>query len=124
MDSMLVTIAPEPDRVRMLGTVEGRDVLKAVLGPLHGRPARAAATLLRGLAGWQQRPLSVVLCVDDRADSSALGLFEALHDGLIALPAEIGIAAHLRPRGRRRPALPGLGDFRDLRAFACGRAAR
>src|SRR5688500_11195315 len=72
MDWIQVTIAPEPDRVRMLAPADQGDLLKAVLGPARACHPRAAATMLEGLALWHQRPLSVVLCADDSGHSSAL----------------------------------------------------
>ncbi len=111
--AILVTIAPEPERVRMLVTTAERDLLKAVLGPARGCHPRAAATLLEGLALWHQRPLSVVLCVDEQAHSPALELCDALGFGQRTLHYEVGVAYH--PRARRRRCLGGLGDFRDLR---------
>jgi hypothetical protein len=117
MERMVVTIAPEPERVRLLATTEQGDLLKAVLGPAHACHPRAAATLLEGLALWHQRPLSVVLCVDASVDSSALCLCDALGVGAPTVHYEVGIAFH--PRGvRSRRTLHGLGDFRDLRPFA------
>jgi hypothetical protein len=122
-DSITVTIAPEPGRVRLLATTPTHDVLKAVLGPIcHAHP-RAAATLLEGLALWHQRPLSVVLSADASDDGSALGLCDALGFGR-TLHYEVGLAfADFRPR-RRRHELRGLGDFRDLRQLTLAGMAR
>ena len=114
MDRIQVMIAPEPERVRMLVTSEGRDLLKAVLGPARRCHPRAAATLLEGLALWHQRPLSVVLCADEQGPTSALALSDALGFGERSLHYEVGIAFHPRST-RRHAALRGLGDFRDLR---------
>jgi hypothetical protein len=117
MDRILVTIAPEPERVRMLVTTAERDLLKAVLGPARRCHPRAAATLLEGLALWHQCPLSVVLCVDEAGHASALDLYDGLDLGARTLHYEVGVAFHPR-RGRRRATVPGLGDFRDLRQLA------
>lgn len=114
MDRIQVMIAPEPERVRMLVTSEGRDLLKAVLGPARRCHPRAAATLLEGLALWHQRPLSVVLCADEQGPTSALALSDGLGFGERTLHYEVGIAFHPRST-RRHAALRGLGDFRDLR---------
>jgi hypothetical protein len=117
MGRIQVTIAPEPERVRMLATGEEGDLLKAVLGPARGCHPRAAATMLEGLALWHQRPLSVVLCADDSGHSSALDLYDALGVGVQTLHYEVAVAFH--PSGhRRRRSLRGLGDFRDLRQLA------
>jgi hypothetical protein len=117
-DTITVTIAPEPDRVRILATTPTHDVLKAVLGPARQAHPRAAATLLEGIALWHQRPLSVVLSADDTADGCALGLCDALGFGR-SLHYEVGLAiAEDRRLRRRRRDLRGLGDFRDLRQLS------
>jgi hypothetical protein len=123
MDRIQVMLAPEPERVRMLVTSEGKDLLKAVLGPARRCHPRAAATLLEGLALWHQRPLSVVLCVDEQQHASALALSDALGFGERTLHYEVGIAFHPRA-SRRRTVLRGLGDFRDLRQLGAPEVLR
>lgn len=124
MGQILVTLAPERDRVRMLVTSEGQDMLKAVLGPLRSCHPRAAATLLEGLALWHEQPLSVVLCADDSVDSCALGLYDALGFGRRALHYEVGIVYRTRRGARRDPRLSRFGDFRDLRKIGLGEVLR
>ncbi len=118
-DTITVTIAPEPDRVRLLATTPSHDLLQAILGPMRAAHPRAVATLLEGLALWHQRPLSVVLAADDVDDGTALGLCDALGDGR-TLHYEVGLAFPDRvARGRRRRReLRGLGSFRDMRELA------
>ena len=118
-DTITVTIAPEPDRVRVLATTPSHDLLQAILGPIRTAHPRAVATLLEGLALWHQRPLSVVLAADDADDGTALGLCDALGDGR-TLHYEVGLAFPDRvARGRRRRReLRGLGSFRDMRELA------
>jgi len=116
-DTITVTIAPEPDRVRILATTPRHDILKAILGPARSAHPRAAATLLEGLALWHQRPLSVVLSADDSDDGFAMGLCDALGLGR-TLHYEVGVAITERRGRRRRRDLRGLGDFRDLRQLA------
>ena len=122
-DTITVTIAPEPDRVRILATTPTHDVLKAVLGPARLAHPRAAATLLEGIALWHQRRLSVVLSADDSDDGSALGLCDALGFGG-TLHYEIGVALAERGHRRRRRELRGMGDFRDLRQLALWEVGR
>jgi hypothetical protein len=114
MERIQVTIAPEPHRVRMLATADEGDLLKAILGPARACHPRAAATMLEGLALWHQRPLSVVLCADESAHSSALDLYDALGAGVRTLHYEVAVAFHPHSLRRQRN-LRGLGDFRGLR---------
>ena len=122
-DSITVTIAPEPGRVRLLATTPTHDVLKAVLGPIRHAHPRAAATLLEGLALWHQRPLSVVLSADASDDGSALGLCDALGFGR-TLHYEVAVAMTEGRGRRRRRDLRGLGDSRDLRQLALWEVTR
>jgi hypothetical protein len=122
-DTITVTIAPEPGRVRILATTPTRDVLKAVLGPIGNMHPRAAATLLEGLALWHQRPLSVVLFADALDGGCALGLSDALGFGR-TLHYEVGLAFADHRLRRRRRELRGFGDFRDLRELALGEVTR
>jgi hypothetical protein len=121
--SITVTIAPEPDRVRILATTPTHDLMKAVLGPTRHMHPRAAATLLEGLALWHQQPLSVVLSADGLDDGSALGLCDALGYGR-SLHYEVGLAFPHAGGRRRRRELRGLGDFRDLRQLSLAGVTR
>lgn len=121
-DTITVTIAPEPGRVRIMATTPTHDVLKAVLGSASHAHPRAAATLLEGLALWHQRPLSVVLSVGASDDGAALGLCDALGFGR-TLHYEVGLA-FVDHRRRSRRDRGGLGDFRDLRQLAFAEVPR
>lgn len=120
MKRITVILAPEPTRVRILVRGDGQDVMKAVLGSAKQAHPRAASTLLEGLALWQQRPLSVVVCVDERCDGHALGLFDALGLGERTLHYEVGVAYH---KTSRRQRMAGIGDFRDLRRMEIAEVA-
>lgn len=114
MERITVAIAPEPTQVRILVRSGGRDLMKAVLGPAEAAHPRAAATLLEGLALWQQRSLGVVLCASEPFAGCALGLCDRLGFGLPNVHFEVGVA-HLDVR---RQTISGVGDFRDLRQLA------
>jgi hypothetical protein len=122
-ETIVVTIAPERGRVRLLATSGATDILKAVLGPASNAHPRAAATLLEGLALWHQRPLSVVLYAADVDDGSALALCDALGFGQRTLHYDVGVV-RAALRSRRRRALTGVGDFRDLRQLSLGEVIR
>jgi hypothetical protein len=123
METITVTIAPERTRTRLLMMQGSNEILRAILGPPSQAHPRAAATLLEGLSLWYQRPLSVVLCVDDSSDSCALELCDGLGFGRRTLHYEVGIAVLERPR-RRAARLGGLGDFRELRNFRADEVVR
>jgi hypothetical protein len=119
-DTIMVTLAPERDKVRILASAPTHDILKAVLDSPRRAHPRAMATLLEGLALWHQRPLSVVLSADDGV---AMHLCDALGYGR-SLHYDVDLAVAI-PRGaRRRRELRGLGDFRDLRQLATSEVAR
>jgi hypothetical protein len=123
LDKIVVTMAPERDRVRILARAGAQDLLKAVLGPAESTHPRAAATLLEGLSLWHQQALSVVLVAADPSDGSALRLCDGLGFGQRSVHFEVGIATRDR-RARRRRVLSGLGDFRDLRQLSLWEADR
>lgn len=122
MDTITLTMAPEPHRNRLLMTAGPNEILRAILGPPGETHPRAAATLLEGLSLWYQCPLNVVLCGDDGWNSSALGLCDALGFGKRTLHYEVGIA--IQERHQKRNRLGGIGDFRSLRRMAMGEVIR
>jgi len=117
MESMTVMLSPEPMRTRMLVIGDGRDVLKAVLPPLSCAHPKAVVTVLEGLSLWTQQRLSVVLAVDEEVPSfcASTDLCDALGYGTRSLYFEVGVA--VRGASPVRRCLPGVGDFRDLRAL-------
>ena len=79
--------------------------------------ARAAATLLEGLALWYQQRLSVVLIVDEwERSSGGLYLCDALGHGTQTVHYDVGIAVRNRRRAYRH--IEGVGSFADLRHYS------
>jgi hypothetical protein len=113
MERLVVTMQPLKQETRLLVMAGKDEVMRAVLGPTTASHPRAAPTLIEGLALWHQRALSVVLCADVEACSSATHLIEDLGFGVRTVHYEVEVAfrAHRR-RGRR---IHGLGNFGDLR---------
>ncbi|MBP7292496.1 MAG: hypothetical protein KBB21_38055 [Nannocystaceae bacterium] len=100
-------IKPWPEKTRLLLTCGDEEVMRTALPPPRGIHPRAAETLLTGLALWLGRPLSVVLCADAEATSSALGLCDGFGVGVQTAHYEVEV---VDPRRRTR----ALGPFRDL----------
>lgn len=113
MERLIVTMQPLPRETRLL-VMEGRDErMRAILGPTTASHPRAAATLLEGLSLWHQQPLSVVLCADVEASSSATQMFDALGFGAKTVHYDVELALLGHPRRGRR--IQGFGNFADLR---------
>ena len=87
--------------------------MRAILGPLTASHPRAAGTLLEGLSLWHQQALSVVLCADDEASSSATRMFDNLGFGVKTVHYNVEVAFRAHPRRGRR--IAGFGNFGDLR---------
>lgn len=123
MEKIMVTIAPERDRTRILVMSGPDEMMRAVLGPATETHPRAAATLLEGLALWHQRALSVVLYVEGTSCSSGLELYDGLGFGHRSVHYDVGVVVreHRRRGGAR---LGGLGDFRELRNLSRGEVTR
>jgi hypothetical protein len=113
MDQITVTVQPLVRETRLLAMAGKDELMRAILGPATASHPRAAATLLEGLALWHQQALSVVLCADVEASSSATQMLDHLGYGArtVHYNVEVALLAHLR-RGRR---LRGFGNFRDVR---------
>ena len=108
-----MTMQPLARETRLLVMAGRHEVMRAILGPATASHPRAAATLLEGLALWHQQPVSVVLCADDEASSSATRMLDALGFGAktVHYDVEVAFPAHRR-RGRR---IHGFGNFSNLR---------
>lgn len=113
MDRITVTMQPLPRETRLLAMAGRDEVMRAILGPATASHPRAAATLLEGLSLWHQQALSVVLCADVEASSSATQMLDQLGFGTrtVHYDVEVALLAHAR-RGRR---IHGFGHFGDLR---------
>jgi hypothetical protein len=115
MSEIVVALSPAPRTTRVLAIHCGQEVLRAVLGPPCQMHSQAAPRLLEGLALWYQRPVRVVLCVDEPCDGYDLSLSDTFGFGGKALHYEVDIVP-LRADRRRSTRLPGRGDFGDVRA--------
>jgi hypothetical protein len=113
MERLMVTMQPLPHETRVLAMWGKDEVMRAVLGPTTASHPRAAPTLMEALALWHQQALSVVLCADVEACSSAAKMIDDLGFGVrtVHYDVEVALRAHRR-RGRR---IHGLGQFADLR---------
>ena len=113
MERLVVTMQPLPHETHVLAMLGKDEVMRAILGPTTRSHPRAAPTLMEALALWHQRALSVVLCADVEACSSATRMLDDLGFGerTIHYDVEVALRAHRR-RGRR---IHGLGHFADLR---------
>lgn len=118
---LVLVIQPTSYGTRLLMTAGTDEVLRAELPIPLQADHRAAATLIEGLALWYQRPVSVVLCADAAATSSALCLCDGFGFGKTGLHFTVQV----RERGRRRAGrrLAGPGRFGELRALCLGGAA-
>jgi hypothetical protein len=107
-------IHPGPSETRILATHRGqRTLLKARLAaePAH---TRALATLLEALALWEGEPVRAALCVGGSGDGRMPRLVRDLFPMNEPTPLyRLDIVDVRRPR--RRDAIEGMGDFRDLR---------
>ena len=112
MEPYTMAFKLDRDRVRLVLTHEGNELLRACLPPPDqfwtGKPAKA---LLESLAIWLDAKLRVVLSADDPAAGFSLELTDEVGTGHRTLFYEVVTVE----RARRRPArLRGVGDFRDV----------
>ena len=113
MERLIVTMEPSAHETRLLMMQGRNEVMRAILGPTTASHPRAAATLLEGLSLWHQQALSVVLCADVEACSSATRMIDGLGFGAKSVHYDVEVALLAR-RGRGRR-LQGFGNFGDLR---------
>lgn len=115
MQDVTIIVAPESNQTRLLGTINEHEVLKAALPGLTRVNPHALPTLLEALARWTHTRLSVVLVVDESADSS----FGDTYEALVETPTvyyDVGVAVRDRRR-RVRQTIGGVASFRDLQVF-------
>jgi hypothetical protein len=112
MTAICVAIAPRTSETRILATQGSETILKARLLAMPQHP-RALPTLLEAFAMWQGTPVRAALAVDEAAHCPRTLLPEL--DDFGRTPLYSLDVVSLRRPSRRRDALGGLGDFRDLR---------
>jgi len=108
-----VTMQPLRGETRLLAMAGRDEVMRAILGPTTARHPRAAATLMEALALSHRQALSVVLCADVEACSSATQRIDDLGFGTKSVHYDVEVA--FRAHQRRGPRGHGLGNFGDLR---------
>ena len=109
-----VAIQPGCSETRILATQRAQQtLLKARLAIRPAHP-RAIPTLLEALALWEGEPVRAALCVDASVDGHARRLVRDLYplNELTPLYQLDVVDVHRR---KRREAIEGMGDFRDLR---------
>lgn len=109
-----VAIQPGSNETRILATRRAQQtLLKARLAVRPAHP-RAIPTLLEALALWEGEPVHAALCVDGSVDGHARQLVRDLYplDEPTPLYQLTVVDVHRR---KRREAIEGMGDFRDLR---------
>ncbi len=118
-----MAIRPGSTETRILATYRAQQTL--LKAKLAGRPAhpRALPALLEALALWEGEQVRAVLCVDGSVDGHAQQLANDLFPFHEPTPLyQLDLADVRRPR--RREAIEGMGDFRDLRQILLFEVAR
>jgi hypothetical protein len=77
-ESIAVMIAPQAARLRILARKGHQELLQALIKPVSPWALRALPALLQGLADYQAKPLSVVLCADESGTSILSEAFAVL----------------------------------------------
>lgn len=94
---VVAVLLPDRAQTKILVTRDGIEILRAVLAPPSQMHRQAAARLLEGLSLWFQRTVRVVLCVDDRCDSSDPSLADAFGLGTSRQHYEV-VGGHVEAR--------------------------
>jgi hypothetical protein len=124
MESIWMGISPGAVSTRVLAMRGPSEVmLKAELS-LSPASHRALPALLEALALWEGMPIRAVLVVDDHRGSSDSSLYRDAFQDHGSTPL---YTIEWVPRGRRRrrrDALRGMGEFRDLERLLFAEVAR
>jgi hypothetical protein len=109
-----VAIQPGCTETRILATHRAQQtLLKARLSVRPAHP-RAIPALLEALALWEGESVRAALCVDGSVDGHARQLVRDLYPLDEPTPLYQLDVVDVRRR-KRREAIEGMGDFRDLR---------
>lgn len=111
--SIAVMIASQAARLRILAQKGHQELLQALIKPVSHWVLRALPALLQGLADYQAKPLSVVLCADE-SGSSILSEAFAVHRQASESRWPIGLAVVAR---RHHQGTDWDRLFDDLRAL-------
>jgi hypothetical protein len=107
--SIVVTLEPQPARLRLLTHSGSQSLLQAQLTPMS--PWAAVPALLQGLSDYQAKPHCIVLCADESGTCMLSDAFSVLgQQGRSHWPVELAVV----PRSRHR-VIDCNRDFDDLR---------
>jgi hypothetical protein len=124
MSSIWMGIAPGPTSTRVLAMQGGSEtILKARLRRDPSHP-RALGTLLEAMALWQGMHVRAALAVDEESTSCGSSLCRSPFPELGTDPLFTLEWVPVAARRRRRSAIAGMGEFRDLERLLVGEVAR
>lgn len=112
-NEVTLVVAPDDHQTRLLATLDEHEILKAALPELPSTDPQALTLLFEALARWLGAPLSVVLVVDDLADTSCSTTYAALVETQ-TLFYRVGIGRRGEPRAVPQ-SIGGIARFHDLR---------
>jgi hypothetical protein len=124
MSAIWLGVDPRPPVARVLAMAgPSEPLLKARLLAAPKHP-RALATLCEALALWQGAPVRAALAVGDDEPWCDMSRYHVGFADFGETPLySLDVVSRLR-RPRRRDAMPGMGDFRDLRQLLLFEVAR